>query len=166
MTNSRERIDFRRSAARLLVAGTLTALTGCVGIGYSTAERTVGRPPDWRASTADDLVRRWGEPDDRTSCVDGTETWVYDHSLRWAFVYVCVGVCIPLGIPVGWNSKTFHLRDGVIESVDCVGGGEVSHLCGIVPGPCTSIGCRSTELGGCPAAGTPARPPPTSTQTR
>ena len=112
-------------AASLLALAVL--LSGCVGISYfgtTTIDeahpageepfRPVRRPG---MDTAEALLVRLGEPDERVQRADLREEWTYDEGLRWNGPVIFVIIPIPLIIPVGYETSTYHLRDGVVENV-------------------------------------------------
>jgi hypothetical protein len=64
---------------------------------------------------ADDLLESFGEPDERRAAADGTEEWVYLDGWRWNGPVLFLVIPLPLVIPVGHESTTYVLRDGVVE---------------------------------------------------
>lgn len=109
----------------LLLLALAAALPACVGVSwcgtatYDSArpEEHVIRPPrrSPKLRRADDLVRSFGEPDERRATADGAEEWVYLDGWRWNGPVLFVVIPLPLLVPVGHDSTTYVLRDGVVE---------------------------------------------------
>ena len=77
------------------------------------------------------LLDTWGEPDEKVHDSDSVERWTYDRRLRWNGLFaVVVIIPVPLIVPVGYESDTFLVKDGVVESVDRVRQYTVSYLYG------------------------------------
>jgi len=126
----------------------LSALPGCIGVGYIGTERANGLdadaiPPFSRGEwpvTAETLIEKRGEPDTRTAMDDSWERWEYDKGLRWNGPTVFLVIGIPLIVPVGRDSDTFYVRDGLVETVDVVRYYEKGYTFGVSPGVCPDLG--------------------------
>ena len=122
-------------------------LQGCmVGIGFQGTARTEGEWPTNLATEegpilATTIVEEWGEPDEKMPMSETKERWVYQYGLRWNGPVVYVLIPLPLLIPVGHNTVTFLVEDGVAVSVDKVRQTDVHYVCGFIPGICPYFGC-------------------------
>jgi hypothetical protein len=121
-----------------LIAAAL--LPGCVGFAYFGTEHMDGLDPtavyeagNKRPVTEETLLRRMGEPDERLILSETKETWVYDRGLRWNGVALLVIIPIPLILPVGRDSDTFHMENGIATSVDRIVLTEHISACGMFP---------------------------------
>jgi hypothetical protein len=105
----------------------LSFLTGCVGgvIMYPKTEKR-GFSPDTKCS---EIITHWGEPTIKS--VNGNElTLIYkdkDETYNYLGTLLCVGIAIPLFIPVGLQSTIVECKDDVVISesdkkTDSIGG--------------------------------------------
>jgi hypothetical protein len=89
------------------------------------------------------LVEAWGAPDEKTVLTDRAERWVYvSDTHTWTGIMpVIVILPIPLMLPIGHESASFTLRDGIVTGVDLVTEHEATALVGLVVtgGPCMDI---------------------------
>lgn len=126
----RRRVRAIRLVRLVALGAVVLEVAGCVGVSYRgtatfdsanpavSAAEWPPRPPRARGQqSALDLVRGVGEPDERRRISESREEWVYLHGWRWNGPVLFVVVPIPLVIPVGHESSTYHLRDGVVERV-------------------------------------------------
>jgi len=138
---------------RIAVGMLLVSLEGCFGVGFYGTARTYGEPvlraksagtpdPD-HALPSEVLLKEVGEPDERELLPDGKEHWVYEGSMRWSGMVLWVILPLPLVIPVGHESQTYLVGDGVAISVDTVKQASDTYWCGVIPGPCYSFGCEA-----------------------
>jgi len=114
-------------------------LSGCVcasGFGNQSAVVSHPRPatglkgrlenwgPTVLPATPDDFVKAWGPPDEVLRVLDGKTRWRYDVGLRWNGVWGFL-IVVPYGLffPVGQNSITLQLEDGVVAEARTLNGG-------------------------------------------
>jgi len=133
-------------SARLVCAASfalaLAALPGCIGLTYvgtatfddADATGDSPLPPRTRpeAHREEDLLHSLGVPDERELLSETREVWVYDEGWRWNGPVLFVVIPIPLLVPVGSESTTYHLRDGVVERVVRVEQTWDGYMCGLI----------------------------------
>jgi len=87
------------------------------GLSRSEKERLV-EPTTPRAISKEDLVKAWGQPDEKL-VEHGRERWVYRDGLRWNGVFIFPGIIIPipLVIPVGWNTFTIEFQEDMVSTI-------------------------------------------------
>jgi len=71
---------------------------------------------------------------------DGTELWTYKSHVRWSGVVLFAVIPIPLVVPVGRESKSVSVRDGVVVSASRVAESTTLYIAGLVPGVCPDFG--------------------------
>ena len=120
-------------------------LPGCVGVGIVGSTRRERRLKDVFFREVQPIhtqvvLDRYGEPDRVEKAADGTEVWTYKSHVRWSGVVLCVVIPIPLVLPVGRESTSFTVRDGVVVSASQVVGTTTLYIAGLVPGVCPDFG--------------------------
>ncbi|MCJ8314228.1 MAG: hypothetical protein HRU38_18930 [Saccharospirillaceae bacterium] len=78
-----------------------------------------------------DVILRWGEPSSKEELSDGTEKWVFKSGVRFLGLIPFVIIPIPLIVPVGKNSWTLILKDGVVIYAEHKNTSGKGFICGL-----------------------------------
>jgi len=86
--------------------------------------------------TSLELKKHWGEPDS-IKLKDGVEYWKYNVGLRWYGIRFFISLIpLPLQVPVGHDSMTFEVKDGLVSRVIVKHDDAIYFaLCGFYPDP-------------------------------
>ncbi len=99
------------------------------------------------AFTREDVERVWGPPTRLERDGAEEERWTYVSSdLRWTGVELIVFVPVPLIVPVGHESVTLMMKDGLVVDAEVMKQDESHAVFGLMAGPC-GLSSRLCDLG-------------------